>query len=160
VRWPRQVDEELPGLAAAVGAAPRTAVVGDALGYLPTAEGEPRTSWRPVEWMELHEQYLKEVDAHAQQVRAGLRCTRRRCAPGCPAPRAARGPARRNCSGPSQRAERRLALRLLRPAAWRRVGQGLNLPCPAQGLQLLYGVSITEAFRGALMGMWCRVGYG
>ncbi len=67
---PRQVDEELPGLAAAVGAAPRMAAVGDALGYLPSAEGEPRTSWRPVEWMELHEQYLKEVDAHAQEARA------------------------------------------------------------------------------------------
>jgi len=70
---PRQVDEELPGLAAAVGAAPRTSAVGDALGYLPSAEGEPRTSWRPVEWMELHEQYLKEVDAHAQEARARAR---------------------------------------------------------------------------------------
>ena len=64
-----QVDEELPGLAAAMQRAPPPVEVGDALGFLPAAHGEQRVGWRPVEWMELHGEYVKEVDAHAAQVR-------------------------------------------------------------------------------------------
>ena len=63
-----QVDEELPGLAAAMQRAPPPVEVGDALGFLPAAHGEQRVGWRPVEWMELHSEYVKEVGAHAAQV--------------------------------------------------------------------------------------------
>ncbi len=44
------------------------ASVGDALGFLPSARGEARVGWRPVEWMELHDQYVKEVEQHAAKV--------------------------------------------------------------------------------------------